>query len=55
MGALGLHLGHGFRAAFQSLGLRHPRVRPAIDALGAAFAIMVAGGFAIIPIWAHFK
>ncbi len=55
MGALGLHLGHGFQAAFQSLGLRHPRVRPAVDAFGAAFAFIVAGGFAIIPIWAYCK
>jgi succinate dehydrogenase / fumarate reductase cytochrome b subunit len=55
MGALGLHLGHGFQAAFQSLGLRRPRVRPAVDAMGTAFAWLVAGGFAIIPVWAYFK
>lgn len=49
---LGLHLSHGIQSAFQTLGLNHPRYTPLIRKLGPAFALLVCGGFAAIPIWA---
>lgn len=47
-----LHLSHGVQSAFQTLGLNHPRYTPLIKKGGLAFAVLVAGGFALIPIWA---
>ncbi len=49
---LGLHLSHGFASAFQSLGLNHPKYTPVIEFLGIVFAVVVAVGFASLPIWA---
>ncbi len=49
---LGYHLLHGFQSAFQSLGWNHPKYTPLIKNLGAAFAVIVALGFASFPIWA---
>jgi succinate dehydrogenase / fumarate reductase cytochrome b subunit len=49
--ALGLHLTHAFWAAFQTLGLSNDRWRKRLNVLGWAYTIIVAGGFAIIPIW----
>lgn len=54
MGALGLHLSHGFQSAFQTLGVSHPRYRAYIRAAGLLFALFIAGGFATFPIWAGF-
>jgi len=54
MGALGLHLSHGFQSAFQTLGLSHPRYSAYIRAAGLLFALAIAGGFATFPIWAGF-
>lgn len=54
MAALGLHLSHGFQSAFQTLGVNHPRYAPLIKKSGLAFALIVAGGFAILPVWACF-
>ncbi|OQY29395.1 MAG: hypothetical protein B6244_04060 [Candidatus Cloacimonetes bacterium 4572_55] len=48
---LGFHLRHGFWSAFQSLGLQHPRYSPIIFAIGILFAIAMAAGFLVIPIW----
>lgn len=46
VGILGIHLWHGFAAAFQSLGLTHPRYAGFIKWLGVLFAIVIALGFA---------
>lgn len=54
MAALGLHLSHGFQSAFQTLGVNHPRYTPWIKKSGLAFALLIAGGFAILPVWACF-
>ena len=51
---VGLHLSHGFQSAFQTLGLNHPRYTPAIKKFGLAFAILVALGFASMPIYFGF-
>jgi succinate dehydrogenase / fumarate reductase cytochrome b subunit len=49
---LGWHLGHGFSSAFQSLGINHPKWNPIIHYGGIAFAILIAVGFGIFPLWA---
>jgi succinate dehydrogenase / fumarate reductase cytochrome b subunit len=48
---LGVHVSHGFRSAFQSLGLNHPKYNRLIDRASIAFALIVAIGFASFPIW----
>lgn len=50
--ALGMHLSHGIQSAFQTFGLNHPRWTPLIRKFGFAFAVIICGGFAAIPIWA---
>lgn len=49
--ALGFHLWHGFQSAFQSMGWNHPRYTPIVKGVGRAFAVIVPGLFAIIPIY----
>ena len=51
---LGLHLRHGFWSGLQSLGAMKPRYSAAIYALGLVFAILVAGGFLLLPLWIYF-
>jgi succinate dehydrogenase / fumarate reductase cytochrome b subunit len=48
---LAFHLWHGFASAFQTLGLNHLKYNGAIAFVGKAFAIIVPGLFALIPIW----
>ncbi|AYA36959.1 succinate dehydrogenase [Hymenobacter oligotrophus] len=52
--ALGFHLVHGFKSAFQTLGLTHRKYTPAITYAGYAFAILVAAGFAVMPLYFYF-
>lgn len=49
---LGLHLAHGFQSAFRSLGLNHPKYTPFLHWLGVIFSIVIAFGFASLPLWA---
>ncbi len=49
---LGWHLSHGVTSLFQTLGLKHPKYDPLTRRLGPVFAVIVAGGFAIFPIYA---
>jgi succinate dehydrogenase / fumarate reductase, cytochrome b subunit len=51
MAVLSFHLLHGFAAAFQTLGLRHPRYTPIIKMFGTIFAIVVPALFALIPLY----
>jgi len=51
---LSFHLLHGFKSAFQSIGLNHPKYTPTITFFGKAFAIVVPLVFAIIPLFIHF-
>jgi succinate dehydrogenase / fumarate reductase cytochrome b subunit len=51
MCVLAFHLWHGFASAFQTLGLNHLKYNPIIRFVGRAFAIVVPGLFALIPIW----
>lgn len=47
---IGMHLRHGISSAFQSLGLEHPRYNGFVRAAGVVLAVLMAGGFALIPI-----
>ena len=51
---LSFHLLHGFKSAFQSIGLNHPKYTPTLTFFGKAFAIVVPLLFAIIPVFIHF-
>lgn len=44
------HLLHGFKSAFQTLGLNHMKYNGLISFLGTAFAIVVPTIFALMPI-----
>lgn len=44
------HLLHGFKSAFQSLGLNHSKYNPIIDKAGVAFSIIVPLTFAAMPV-----
>lgn len=52
---LGLHLSHGFWSAFQTLGLipKHRLYR--LQLLSRIYAIIVAAGFSVIPLYFLFK
>ncbi|MEZ4744143.1 MAG: succinate dehydrogenase cytochrome b subunit [Bdellovibrionota bacterium] len=47
---LGMHLVHGFRSAFQTLGVNHPKYQKIVTLSGPIVAVVVAGGFISIPI-----
>lgn len=51
---IGLHLRHGISSAFQSLGADHPVYTRRLVVIGTILAILIGGGFAIIPIWVYF-
>ena len=50
---VGFHLYHGFQSAFQTLGLNHRKYTPFIERVGKIYAVVVAAGFAIIPIYMY--
>ena len=50
---IGFHLRHGISSAFQSLGASHPVYTKRLVAAGTVLAILIAAGFAIIPIWVY--
>lgn len=52
---LSLHLWHGFKSFFQTLGLNHSKYTPLIEKLGMVFSITIPSLFAIIPICIYFK
>lgn len=51
---IGFHLWHGISSAFQSLGADHPRVTPKVLAVSKVLAIVLGGGFALIPLLVFF-
>lgn len=54
MTIVGSHLYHGFASAFQSLGVTHPRyARPVLN-FGRLFAVVIGGGFFILPLYMFF-
>jgi succinate dehydrogenase / fumarate reductase cytochrome b subunit len=52
---MGFHLDHAFQAAFQSLGLSHPKYTPFIKGFGHFFAIVITAGYIIIPLFIYFQ
>jgi succinate dehydrogenase / fumarate reductase cytochrome b subunit len=51
---VGLHLRHAIWSATQTLGLEHPRYNKLVRVMGLWLAILIAGGFAVIPLWVYF-
>ncbi|MBZ0199576.1 MAG: succinate dehydrogenase cytochrome b subunit [Ignavibacteriaceae bacterium] len=51
MGFLGFHLNHAFQSAFQTFGINHKKYTPFIKKIGTVYAIIMALGFASIPIY----
>jgi succinate dehydrogenase / fumarate reductase cytochrome b subunit len=51
---LGFHLRHGFWSAFQSLGAMNARLTRPFYLFGVVFAILMAAGFLLIPLWIYF-
>ena len=51
---VGSHLWHGVSSAFQSLGADQPRWTPRIMVFGKLMAVLIASGFIVIALWAHF-
>ena len=51
--ALGIHLNHGFKSAFQSMGSNHKKYNPLIKIVRTAYSIVIALGFSTIAIF-HF-
>jgi len=49
--ALGLHLSHAFKSAFQTLGINHPRYTPWIRCASLGLAVLLFLGFASFPIY----
>lgn len=54
MVVLGFHLSHGFKSAFQSLGVNTPKINCTIKGIGYIMAYIVPALFAIIPLYIHF-
>jgi succinate dehydrogenase / fumarate reductase cytochrome b subunit len=54
MVVVGSHLWHGVSSAFQSLGLDKPAWTRFILPAGKAIAVLIASGFIVIALWAHF-
>ena len=50
--ALGIHLSHGVRSSFQTLGLNHHNWNFVFKATGITVAWLIAGGFISLVIWA---
>jgi len=48
---VGIHLSHGFRSAFQSLGISHPKLDPLLVVVGRGLAGLFALGFASFPLY----
>jgi succinate dehydrogenase / fumarate reductase cytochrome b subunit len=53
MAVVGSHLWHGISSAFQSLGADQPRWTPRLLVAGKVVAVMIAGTFMVIAVWAY--
>ena len=51
---IGFHLRHGIASGFQSVGADHPVYTKRIVVLGTLLAVVIGGGFAVIPLWVYF-
>lgn len=52
---IGFHLWHGVPSVAQSLGVDHPKYTPRILWVGRALAVIVAGGFFILPLYTYLQ
>ena len=50
---VGSHLWHGFASAFQSLGISHPNLGRRLLVVGKVLAVLIAGAFIVIAVWAY--
>jgi succinate dehydrogenase / fumarate reductase cytochrome b subunit len=50
MGTLCLHMYHGIYSGFQTLGLNHPKYNAARRGFALVFSLVVAVGFAVVPL-----
>ena len=50
---LALHLMHGFRSAFQTVGANNRKYTPTIQKLGKLYAILIPAGYIFIAIYHH--
>lgn len=48
--ALGMHLFHGFWSVFQTMGLNNNNTNRPLHYLSVALAVVIAGGFATVPL-----
>lgn len=56
MFAVSFHLVHGFKSAFQTLGINHSKYNPLLNFLGVGvFGILIPIGFALMPLYFFFK
>jgi succinate dehydrogenase / fumarate reductase cytochrome b subunit len=51
---LGFHLNHGFQSAFQTFGWNHKKYFPLVKKISTLYAIIMAAGFASMPIYFFF-
>lgn len=51
---IGFHLRHGISSAFQSIGADHPVYTRRLVIAGTVLAVLIGGGFAVIPLWVYF-
>jgi succinate dehydrogenase / fumarate reductase cytochrome b subunit len=54
MVVVGSHLWHGISSAFQSLGIDRPGWARIVLPAGKVIAVLIAAGFIVIALWAHF-
>jgi succinate dehydrogenase / fumarate reductase cytochrome b subunit len=53
--ATAVHVTHGFKSAFQSLGFNHPKYSPLIGWVSCGFALFIALGYCSLPIYCGFQ
>jgi succinate dehydrogenase / fumarate reductase cytochrome b subunit len=53
MVVVGSHLWHGISSAFQSLGVSQSRWTPRLLTAGKVIAVLIAGTFIVIAVWAY--
>ncbi|MBI3493951.1 MAG: succinate dehydrogenase cytochrome b subunit [Acidobacteria bacterium] len=53
MVVVGSHLWHGIASAVQSLGLDHSKWTPRVVIAGKVIAVLIAGAFMVIAVWAY--
>ena len=52
---LGVHVGHGFWSAFQSLGINHPNYNMLIKKTSKGFGVIIGLGYSALPVFCYLK